>query len=67
MTWYTGMCGIIAMGLLYGLALWSMCACVGALDLMTLDQWMVTIGRTSLVMWACNDPNFINMIYDVLI
>jgi hypothetical protein len=23
------MCGIIAMGLLYGLALWSMCVCVG--------------------------------------
>jgi hypothetical protein len=25
MTWYTGMCGIMVMGLLYGLALWSMC------------------------------------------
>jgi hypothetical protein len=25
MTWYTGMCGIMAMGLLYELALWSMC------------------------------------------
>jgi hypothetical protein len=26
------------MGLLYGLALWSMCACVGASDPMTHDQ-----------------------------
>jgi hypothetical protein len=29
---------IMAMGLLYGLALWLMCACVGALDPMTRDQ-----------------------------
>jgi hypothetical protein len=28
MTWYTGMCGIMVMGLLYGLALWLMCVCV---------------------------------------
>ena len=25
MTWYTGMCGIMAMGLLYELTLWSVC------------------------------------------
>jgi hypothetical protein len=25
MTWYIGVCGIIVMGLLYGLALWSVC------------------------------------------
>jgi hypothetical protein len=29
---------IMVMGLLYGLALWSMCACVEALDPMTHDQ-----------------------------
>jgi hypothetical protein len=29
---------IMTMSLLYGLALWSMCACVGALDPMTHDQ-----------------------------
>jgi hypothetical protein len=27
MTWY-GICGIMAIGLPYGLALWSMCVCV---------------------------------------
>jgi hypothetical protein len=25
MIWYTGMCGIMAISLLYGLTLWSMC------------------------------------------
>jgi hypothetical protein len=25
MTWHTGMCGIMAISLLYGLTLWSMC------------------------------------------
>jgi hypothetical protein len=29
MTWYTDMCGIMAMDLLYGLALWSMCVYLG--------------------------------------
>jgi hypothetical protein len=29
---------VMAMSLLYGLALWSMCACVGALNPMTRDQ-----------------------------
>jgi hypothetical protein len=51
------MCGIMTMALLYGLALWSMCACVGALDQMIHDQCsqfqlMVTIGRTSLAVWV---------------
>jgi hypothetical protein len=29
MTWYTGTCGIMAMGLLCKLTLWSVCVCVG--------------------------------------
>jgi hypothetical protein len=29
MIWYTGMCSIMVMGLLYGLTLWSMCVCEG--------------------------------------
>ena len=29
MTWYTGTCGIMAMGLLYKLALWLVCVCRG--------------------------------------
>jgi hypothetical protein len=29
MTWYTGTCSIMAMGLLYRLTLWSMCMCGG--------------------------------------
>jgi hypothetical protein len=33
-----GVCNIMAMGLLYKLALWSMCACVEALDPMVRDQ-----------------------------
>ena len=59
MTWYTGTCGIMVMGLLYGLPLWSMCVCVwGALDLIVSwskcshSQWMVSIGRTLLVVWS---------------
>jgi hypothetical protein len=31
MTWYTGMCNIMAMGILYGLTLWSN-VCVWALN-----------------------------------
>ena len=40
MTWYTSMCGIMAMDLLYELALWSTCACVGTLDPMVLWPMM---------------------------
>jgi hypothetical protein len=29
MTWYTGMCGIMTMGLLYKLVLWLVCECRG--------------------------------------
>jgi hypothetical protein len=57
MTWYTDICSIMAMGLLYGLTLWSN---VCAWDLHPMvswprrshSQWMVIIGRTSLEVWA---------------
>ena len=37
MTWYTSMCGIMAIGLLYKLTLWSMCVWRGG---GALDPWL---------------------------
>ena len=56
MTWYTGTCGIMAMGLLYMLVLWSMCVYYMGLWIYwfcdhgaTILNGSVTIGRISLV------------------
>jgi hypothetical protein len=39
MTWYTGTCGTIAIGLLYGLTLWSnVCVGFGSTDFVTKAQ-----------------------------
>jgi hypothetical protein len=56
MTWYIGTCGIMAMGLLYMLVLWSICVYYTGLWIhwsrdhnATIHNDLVTIGRTSLV------------------
>jgi hypothetical protein len=58
MTWYTGMCGIMAMGILYELAfVINECVCegFGSNGFVTKMQpfpMMVTIGQMSLAVWA---------------
>jgi hypothetical protein len=49
MTWYTSMCGIMAMGLLYMLVLWSNVRIIRALDL------IVDCGQRSLKGWSLQD------------
>jgi hypothetical protein len=46
MTWYTGTYGIMAIGLLYMLDLWSNVCVIWALDLMVVRGWCSLNGRS---------------------
>ena len=46
MTWYTSMCSIMAIGLLYMLALWSNVCVIWVLDPMVVRGWRSLNGRS---------------------
>ena len=55
MTWYIGMCGIMAMGILYTLALWSNVCVIWALDSMVVCG-QCSLNGQSLQDGACGPP-----------